>query len=148
MTYNLSIDDIRWPDDGRDWIVVRNLDQLQQCLNSRGAPSFVSYDHDMTDAHYGGDYSDNATGATYARIITEACGFVPYRVHSMNPDAKARIATAIGEVAPMSLGNMPACVTSRLTCERCDARPVRDVIEGDALCQDCCDVWVRAEGAW
>jgi hypothetical protein len=153
MTYNLFIDDIRWPSDvvaclGRDWIIVRDLDQLASCLNSRGKPDFISYDHDMTDAHYGMDYSDNATGATYARIITLAHGFIPYQVHSMNPEAKARIAAAIGEAASVDLGNIPKCVTTRLECDQCGVVPVREVLDGDALCQACCDAWVRAEGAY
>lgn len=31
------------------------------------------------------------------------------------------------------------------TCDRCGAEQVRDVLDGDRLCQSCCDKWVRAE---
>ena len=31
-------------------------------------------------------------------------------------------------------------------CEQCGATPVREVLDGDALCQECCDAWARAEG--
>jgi len=27
-------------------------------------------------------------------------------------------------------------------------RPVREILDGDALCQECADAWVRAEGDW
>lgn len=27
-------------------------------------------------------------------------------------------------------------------------RPARDNLDGDDLCQECCDAWARAEGAW
>ena len=30
-------------------------------------------------------------------------------------------------------------------CSQCGAFPVREVLDGDRLCQACCDKWVRAE---
>lgn len=34
-----------------------------------------------------------------------------------------------------------------LACERCGKPPVREYLDGDALCQACCNDWVRGEGA-
>lgn len=32
-------------------------------------------------------------------------------------------------------------------CDGCDElRVIREVLDGDKLCQDCCNAWVRAEG--
>jgi hypothetical protein len=32
-------------------------------------------------------------------------------------------------------------------CQSCGASPVREWLDGDALCQSCCNDWVRGEGA-
>lgn len=34
------------------------------------------------------------------------------------------------------------------TCDHCASIPVRATLDGEALCQACCDNWVRAEGAY
>jgi hypothetical protein len=31
-------------------------------------------------------------------------------------------------------------------CDWCGGSPIRDNLDGDDLCQQCCDKWVRAEG--
>lgn len=31
-------------------------------------------------------------------------------------------------------------------CDNCGAKPIRDTLDGDALCQACCDKWARAQG--
>lgn len=31
-------------------------------------------------------------------------------------------------------------------CKRCGATPIREVLDGEPLCQACCNAWVRAEG--
>lgn len=31
-------------------------------------------------------------------------------------------------------------------CDWCGKSPVRDCLDGDALCQQCCDKWAKAEG--
>lgn len=36
-------------------------------------------------------------------------------------------------------------VQSRSCCVRCGAQPIRETLDGDALCQSCCDAWARAE---
>lgn len=35
----------------------------------------------------------------------------------------------------------------RDTCDGCgEQRVIREVLDGDKLCQSCCDAWVKAEG--
>ena len=97
----LFIDDIRNPAEvqscwgGDPWIVARSAEEALAAIQERGAPALISYDHDMTDAHYGGDYSDGKTGADIARAIAREIGPHAYQVHSLNPAAGHRIADAI-----------------------------------------------------
>jgi hypothetical protein len=32
-------------------------------------------------------------------------------------------------------------------CSSCGGFPIREVLDGEALCQSCCDKWARSEGA-
>ncbi len=78
-------------------ITARSRGDIMDIFTLHGRPSFISYDHDMTDMHYAGDYSDGTTGADIAAWITKLHGKIPYQVHSMNPEAGNRIRTAIGQ---------------------------------------------------
>ena len=102
MTYNLFIDDMRYPADvtaclGKKWVVARSKAEAEWLVEQNGMPDFISFDHDMTDAHYGKDYSDGMTGADIAYTLTRLFGGVmcDYQVHSLNPDASNRIHDAI-----------------------------------------------------
>jgi hypothetical protein len=91
MTYSLFIDDERFPPaDDRNWIIARTLDDVVGICNTRGAPSFVSFDHDLGD--------DTPTGHDIAKAMVEADlddgknGFAftfikgfSYTIHSQNP---------------------------------------------------------------
>lgn len=37
-------------------------------------------------------------------------------------------------------------MSARDFCKRCGATPIREVLDGEPLCQACCVAWVRAEG--
>jgi hypothetical protein len=57
-----------------------------------GFPDFISFDHDLSDAHYGGDYSKEKTGYDFAKWLIEYdmdTNIMPedfaFTVHSMNP---------------------------------------------------------------
>lgn len=66
MGYNLFLDDERMPYKAifrdcsglivsglpEEWIVVRNYEQFVRCLDARGMPDIVSFDHDLADEHY------------------------------------------------------------------------------------------------
>ena len=85
-------------------ITARSRGDIEDIFTLYGRPSFISYDHDMTDMHYAGDYSDGNTGADLASWITKLHGKIPYQVHSMNPEAPDRIADAINR----AIGNANA----------------------------------------
>jgi hypothetical protein len=102
MSYNLFIDDYRNPRDvpncdGKIWEVVRSLDEAAEFVSEFGPPDFISFDHDMTEPHYGNDYSDGQTGADIAFVLCRLLGgaLCDYQVHSLNPQAPKRIADAI-----------------------------------------------------
>ncbi len=100
MNYYLFIDDYRNLNDvipltGHTWAVARSVEDVLEIVSQHGKPVFVSYDHDMTEPHYGGDYSDNKTGADIAYMLTKRFGFIEYQVHSKNPDAPERIKNSV-----------------------------------------------------
>lgn len=61
---------------------------------------FVSFDHDLAEEHYSGDFSRAKSGYDIALYVEEAAAtgaLKPFRwaVHSMNPTGRARIAAAL-----------------------------------------------------
>jgi hypothetical protein len=93
--YALFIDDERFPPDhaGVNWVVVRSLDEAVAHVERAGAPSKVSFDHDLGDGV--------PTGKDFANWLIErdldaGGAFLPadfeWVVHSMNPIGAANIA--------------------------------------------------------
>ena len=84
MSYNLFIDDERFPpDDGREWVIVRSSEEAIECIRTRGIPDFISYDHDL------GGYD---TAMRFIMWLIDAyldgeLGTFPvnYTIHSQNP---------------------------------------------------------------
>lgn len=111
--YNLFLDDNRipthvtWVDIPKDqhYSVVRNYQEFVDIITLRGLPKFVTYDHDLSDCHYGhGLKGDNIpydkytekTGYDCAKWLVEYCmkkkvKHPSYMVHSMNPVGKSNI---------------------------------------------------------
>lgn len=111
--YNLFLDDVRipthvtWVNIPKDqhYSVVRNYQEFVDIITLRGLPKFVTYDHDLSDCHYGhGLKGDNIpydkytekTGYDAAKWLVEYCmnkgvKHPPYQVHSMNPVGKSNI---------------------------------------------------------
>lgn len=61
--YNLFLDDFRHPYDAfqetlhpayakEKWVIVRSYSQFVKHIKRNGLPRIVSFDHDLTDAHY------------------------------------------------------------------------------------------------
>jgi hypothetical protein len=62
--YNLFLDDFRHPYDVANytgnpvygnktsWVIVRNYDEFVKCIEERGLPEKISFDHDLADVHY------------------------------------------------------------------------------------------------
>lgn len=98
MTYYLFLDDERSPADVT-WIalptrqptIVRSYVEFVACVERYGVPDFVSFDHDLADAHI-----PERTGYDCAKWLVEYCAdtgarFPDYTVHSMNPLAAGKI---------------------------------------------------------
>lgn len=96
---NIFLDDYRKPTDVRwmeipdvAWTIVRNYDQFIHALDhATEAPKYITFDHDLADAHYDGDFSGpEKTGYDCAKALVEIClernWLLPdYSVHSLNP---------------------------------------------------------------
>ena len=114
------LDDIRSMDDVRKytklpdvpnekWTIVRSYSEFVNIVNKLGLPTFVTYDHDLSDCHYGHGLSgddipydsyNEKTGYDCAKWIVEYCmnkgiKHPPYVVHSMNPVGKLNIESYI-----------------------------------------------------
>jgi len=92
-SWNLFIDDERDPpNDGRKWVVARNMLEFQlKAIEHGSMPSFISFDHDLGE--------NQPTGYDIAKFIVE-CDLAgdatlpkdfDYYVHSQNPIGKANI---------------------------------------------------------
>lgn len=98
MNYYLFIDDERNPKDvtwvnlpkGVDWVVVRSFNEFVNTVLQKGLPVFVSFDHDLADAHYANMPSAEKTGYDCAKWLVDYCldsnlNIPEFAVHSMNP---------------------------------------------------------------
>jgi hypothetical protein len=95
MTWNLFIDDERFPpDDGREWVIARNDFEVYYEIAKRNQfPVYISFDHDLGDGE--------ATGYDIAKELVsrdmEPNSWVTipedfaFYVHSQNPIGKANI---------------------------------------------------------
>jgi hypothetical protein len=124
MSYNLFIDDVRVPyldplklpkQNGfmvsaysytkyqpfkdEDWIIVRNYDEFVNCVQKRGIPNLVAFDHDLSYEHYRTNDVEKfveKTGFDCAKWLCDYCmehncKFPDYYIHSMNPVGKNNI---------------------------------------------------------
>ncbi len=76
------------------WNIVRNIEQFKELLDKALKAGItikhISFDHDLADIHYGGDYSDEKTGMDCAKYLVDWCmdndqPLPEWTVHSMNP---------------------------------------------------------------
>lgn len=109
---NLFLDDLRHPWymshyklPMMDWEIVRNyyefVDTIQKhYLDLKELPKVISFDHDLSELHYSGDFSGEKTGYDCAKWLCDFCmehdlDFPEYHVHSMNPIGKENIISII-----------------------------------------------------
>lgn len=98
--YSLFIDDERLPprNDGRNWVIARDWEDVMMVLRIHGMPGYISFDHDL------GDHTH--TGYDIAKFLVELDmngeedfqlpdGFDFY-VHSQNVPGKKNIETYLG----------------------------------------------------
>jgi hypothetical protein len=92
---------------GETWEIVRNYDEfvalVNRCENENIPIKRVTFDHDLADLHYGGDYTDEKTGfdcALYLRDKVCECDWeVPtWAVHSQNVIGAARIDQCVYDI--------------------------------------------------
>jgi hypothetical protein len=120
MSYNLFLDDdsSRMPHEwGRpenlDWEVVRSYNAFIRIIKEKGLPKHVSFDHDLTDAHYQEftraamsdgkiryNYMKEKTGYHACKWLVEYCleNKLPLpecNIHTMNPIGRANIQSLI-----------------------------------------------------
>lgn len=119
MSYYLFLDDERIPANvtwtqipQRAYKIVRSYTEFVERIQKDGVPLFVTFDHDLADAHYAAmlkeansilfderiavDYGPEKTGFDCAKWLVEFCHnedlkFPEYTVHSMNPIGRQRI---------------------------------------------------------
>lgn len=87
----LFVDDIRIPQ-SKGWIIIRNYKDFTKWIKTNGLPDLISFDHDLSDEHYGREY----TGYDCAKWICEYCleNNLPipgWNVHSANIVGKENI---------------------------------------------------------
>lgn len=91
MNYKLFLDDIRTPNSvydcfNNDWIVARDYNEFVNVITQSGAPEVISFDHDLGEAAYAGDYNSEKTGYDCAKWIVENNIKVSnIHIHSFNP---------------------------------------------------------------
>lgn len=82
----LFLDDERFPpDDGGNWEIVRSVDEAKTFINHNGFPSFISFDHDLSDELTGYDLVNwiiDTDMDNDGKFIPEDFSFY---VHSQNP---------------------------------------------------------------
>lgn len=120
MTYNtqgykLFLDDERWPEQvtwvplpttfRNHWTIVRNYDEFVKCIEERGLPEFITFDHDLAFEHYKEGFAGTApkyedykekTGYHCAEWLVNYCilndrSLPPFQVHSMSPVGRENI---------------------------------------------------------
>lgn len=94
MSYHLFIDDERNPprNDGNNWIVARDWEDVKLTLRREGFPKFISFDHDLGE--------NTIDGYEIVKKLVEfdmGCGDLKFPanfafyVHSQNPVGKRNI---------------------------------------------------------
>lgn len=89
MTYKLFLDDERHPVTPADWKIARTFEEACRLFEEYGAPSFISFDHDLGDGKNGYEFAKWIVDSDQDRnFLTENFS---YYVHSQNPIGKANI---------------------------------------------------------
>lgn len=103
--YCLWLDDYRpKPKGTRQWEIAKSLQEFKRVIQVNGIPSFVSFDHDLNEKHYTGDFSDNLTGLDAIQWLLSYCKqmkaeFPMYSIHTMNVDKGVEMKQLLLEAA-------------------------------------------------
>jgi hypothetical protein len=89
MTYKLFLDDERNPVTPIDWKIARSFEEACRLFEEFGAPSFISFDHDLGQSLSGFDFAKWIVDKDQDQnFLTED---FDYYVHSQNPIGKQNI---------------------------------------------------------
>lgn len=108
MSYKLFLDDVRFPRNciyymesklgditiyKEKFVIARSYYEFIQNLEEKGAPEFISFDHDLG---YNEDTNEEKTGYDCAKYLVDYClknniKVPDYVVHSMNPVGERNI---------------------------------------------------------
>lgn len=96
MRYSLFIDDERFPprNDGREWMIARNWEDVMMCLRLHGMPGYVSFDHDLGDEYTGYDIAKFLIELDMGDELKIPYDFEFY-VHSQNPVGRDNIQSVL-----------------------------------------------------
>lgn len=91
MKWSLYLDDLRTPSTKIEWVIARSFEEARKLVLERGAPTVISFDHDLGDGV--------PDGYDFAKWIVESDldGLIKlpedfrYNVHSANPPGAANI---------------------------------------------------------
>lgn len=100
MAYKIFLDDIRVPTDiysdtnNDEWLIIRNLTDFKNKVESDGVPDYISFDHDLSDIN--SETNEENTGLTCAKFLVDFCmnnniKLLDFYVHSANPCGKDNI---------------------------------------------------------
>jgi hypothetical protein len=89
MSYYLWLDDLRPTPKNTtfEWVAAKSLDEFKNLIRSRGAPIYVSFDHDLNETHYQWNYEDGKTGLDAINWMLEYLDreeLPKWSVHTMN----------------------------------------------------------------
>ena len=91
MSYNIYLDDERFPKTDKDWTIIRTYQEFIDIINDKGSPLYISFDHDIHD--FDPLNGEERTGMTCAKWLVEKDmdmrgDFLPaqfsFNVHSAN----------------------------------------------------------------
>ena len=73
-----------------DWDLVKSYDEFKKYIDENGIPAIISFDHDLENKAYVGDYSSNNNGLNCLNYLIEKCKELKRAlpvcyVHSFNP---------------------------------------------------------------
>lgn len=90
MSYDLFLDDERFPVLPRQWIIVRSFAEACDYVLAHGCPAFMSLDHDLGEEKTGYDFVKWFCEMHIQKKICIPFDF-RYYVHSQNPIGKKNI---------------------------------------------------------
>ena len=85
MSYKLFLDDERFPPDyDEEWVIARSFEDAKWCVECKGIPQYISFDHDLGPGKDGYDFAKWLWDYIHLNEVDLPEDFM-FRLHSMNP---------------------------------------------------------------